>query len=313
VTTRSGGEDAVTGSAAGDERSTSWLRALAVLEILGEPTGAGGMGVVELARRLGRDKSQVSRMLRALAVAGYVEREPRSARYRLGTRLFALAAHAVDERLRDEADALVERESARIGERVDVAIRSGGFALTLATTAPDVELRAQGWVGRTVPLWSSAAGRALLFDHPDDAVTRLLPPEGPEGAGPAAPRSPAEVLARLGDDRRRTWALAQEEAGRDLVALGAPVRDATRRIVAAVAVSGPGSRLAPALPTVSVAVLRAADELSTALGHGVVPGVRRPRRRPLVTTSGGAGADVPSPRRPHPDDDPHPEQPGEAP
>jgi DNA-binding IclR family transcriptional regulator len=271
------------------------------------------MGVVELARRLGRDKSQVSRMLRALAVAGYVEREPRSARYRLGTRLFALAAHAVDERLRDEADALVERESARIGERVDVAIRSGGFALTLATTAPDVELRAQGWVGRTVPLWSSAAGRALLFDHPDDAVTRLLPPEGLEGAGPAAPRSPAEVLARLGDDRRRTWALAQEEAGRDLVALGAPVRDATRRIVAAVAVSGPGSRLAPALPTVSVAVLRAADELSTALGHGVVPGVRRPRRRPLVTTSGGAGADVPSPRRPHSDDDPHPEQPGEAP
>src|ERR1700712_4325489 len=148
VTTRSGGEDAVTGSAAGDERSTSWLRALAVLEILGEPTGAGGMGVVELARRLGRDKSQVARMLRALAVAGYVEREPRSARYRLGTRLFALAAHAVDERLRDEADVLVERESARIGERVEVAIRSGGFALTLATAAPHVELRAQGWGGR---------------------------------------------------------------------------------------------------------------------------------------------------------------------
>src|SRR5437763_5026585 len=46
----------VTGSATGDERSTSWLRALAVLEILGEPAGAGGMGVVELARRLGRDK-----------------------------------------------------------------------------------------------------------------------------------------------------------------------------------------------------------------------------------------------------------------
>jgi DNA-binding IclR family transcriptional regulator len=308
----SGGEDAVTGSAAGDERSTSWLRALTVLEILGEPTGAGGMGVVELARRLGRDKSQVSRMLRALAVAGYVEREPRSARYRLGARLFALAAYAVDERLRDEADALVERESARIGERVEVAIRSGGLALTLATVAPDVELRAQGWVGRTVPLSSSAAGRALLFDHSDDAVTRLLPRDGPDGAGPAAPRSLHELLARLGDDRRRTWSLAQEESGRDLVSVGAPVRDATGRIVAAVAVSGPGTRLQPALSTAAGAVVRAADELSTALGHGVVPGARRPHRRPLVTTNGGAGAEVPAPRRPRPDDDPHPEQPGEA-
>ena len=303
----------MTGDAAGDERSTSWLRALVVLEILGEPTGAGGMGVVELARRLGRDKSQVSRMLRALAVAGYVEREPRSARYRLGPRLFALAAHAVDERLRDEADALVERESARIGERVEVAVRSGGFALTLATAAPDVELRAQGWVGRTVPLASSAGGRALLFDHPDDAVTRLVVLRGLEGAGPSAPRSLDELLTRLRDDRARGWALAREESGSDLVALGVPVRDASRRIVAAVSVSGPGTRLQPALTAVSVAVLRAADELSTALGHDVVPPPRRPRRRPLATASdaaGSTGADVPAPRRARPND-PHPEQPGD--
>ncbi len=270
------------------------------------------MGVVELARRLGRDKSQVSRMLRALAVAGYVEREPRSARYRLGARLFALAAHAVDERLREEADALVERESAQLGERVEVGIRYGGLGVTLATAAPDVELRAQGWVGRTVPLASSAGGRALLFDHADDAVARLVARDGLEGAGPAAPRSLDDLLARLRDDRRRGWAFAAEEAGRDLISVGAPVRDATRRIVASVAVSGPGGRLEPALPSTTAAVLRAADELSTAIGHGVVPAPRRPRRRPRVTAAGSTEADVPAPRRPHPDD-PHPEQPGEAP
>ncbi len=300
-------------SAEGDERSTSWLRALAVLEILGEPTGAGGMGVVELARRLGRDKAQVSRMLRALAVAGYVEREPRSARYRLGARLFALAAYAVDARLRDEADALVERESTHLGERVEVGIRSGGFVVTLASVAPDVELRAQGWVGRAMPLSTSAGGRALLFDHADDAVARLIAPDGLEGAGPAAPRSLDDLLERLRDDRRRGWALAQQESGRDLVAVAAPVRDATRRIVAAVSASGPGTRLVPALPGASAAVLRAADELSAALGHGVVPSPRRPRRRPFTAATGAGDPAVPAPRRPRPDDDPHPEQPGEAP
>ncbi|HEY2192696.1 MAG TPA: IclR family transcriptional regulator [Actinomycetospora sp.] len=290
----------------GDERSASWLRALTVLEVLGEPSGAGGMGVVELACRLGRDKSQVSRMLRALATAGYVERDPRSARYRLGARLFALAAPAVDQRLRSEAEALVERESSRLGERVEVTIRSGAVGVTLATAALDVELRSLGWVGRTVPLGSSAAGRALLFDHTDEAVTRLLTFAGLDRAGPAAPRSLEDLLGRLQEDRRRGWALAREESGQDVVALGAPVRDASRRIVAAVSVSGPGTRLSPALSVVSAAVQRAADELSTALGHGVVPVPRRPHRRAPTT-----GARVPAPRRAHPDD-PHPEHPGEA-
>jgi DNA-binding IclR family transcriptional regulator len=296
----------VTEAGEGDERSASWLRALTALEILGEPSGAEGMGVVELARRLGRDKSQVSRMLRALATAGYVEREPRSARYRLGGRLFALAATAVDARLRTEADALVERESMRMGERVEVTVRSGTVGVTLASAALDVELRSLGWAGRTVPLGSSAGGRALLFDHSDDAVIRLLTPGGLDGAGPAAPRSLDDLLGRLRDDRRRGWALAREESGSDVVALGAPVRDASGRIVAAVSVSGPGTRLSPALPAFSASVQRAADELSTALGHGVVPTPRRPRRRP----SASRAPRVPTPRA-HPDD-PHPEQPGEA-
>jgi DNA-binding IclR family transcriptional regulator len=297
----------VVGAAEGDERSTSWLRALTLLELLGGPSGAGGMGVVELARRLGRDKSQVSRMLRVLAAEGYVEREPRSARYRLGVRLFALAAHAVDERLRGEAETLVERESVHLGERVEVGVRSGGLVVTLASAAPDVELRAQGWVGRTQPLASSAAGRALLFDHADDAVARLLVLGGLEGAGPSAPRSLDDLLVRLRQDRRRGWVLAREEAGSDLLALGGPVRDATRRIVAAVSVSGPDTRLRPALTAVSAGVLRAARDLSIALGYGAAP-PRRPGARSLVTAG---RADVPEPRGPEPDD-PHPEQPGDG-
>ena len=62
-------------------------------------------GVVEIARTLGRDKSQVSRLLRLLADAGFVEREAGALRYRIGTRLFSLGVRSVSRRLRDEADA----------------------------------------------------------------------------------------------------------------------------------------------------------------------------------------------------------------
>ena len=272
-------------------------RALAILELLGDPESAGlggpagtlevptSFGVVEIARTLGRDKSQVSRLLRLLADAGFVEREAGTLRYRIGTRLFSLGVRAVSRRLRDEADALVEREAALLGERVEVCVRSGGSAMTVATAAPDSELRAVGWVGRTMPLSCTAGGRALLFDLDTAAVARLLVPEGLAAAGPAAPRSLDELVVRLAEDRARGWSLARHEMDRGLLAVGAPVRDSAGRVVAAVTVGGPDSRIDPVLAEVSTGVLRGAADLEAALGAPGTP-----------VSPSGAG---PPPRTPH--------------
>lgn len=276
-------------------------RALAILELLGDPESAGlggpagtlevptSFGVVEIARTLGRDKSQVSRLLRLLADAGFVEREAGTLRYRIGTRLFSLGVRAVSRRLRDEADALVEREAALLGERVEVCVRSGGSAMTVSTAAPDSELRAVGWVGRTMPLSCTAGGRALLFDLDTAAVARLLVPEGLAATGPAAPRSLDELVVRLAEDRARGWSLARHEMDRGLLAVGAPVRDASGRVIAAVTVGGPDSRIDPVLAEVSAGVLRGAADLESALGGAPVspsgagpPRTPRPRRPPSV-------------------------------
>lgn len=242
-------------------------RALAILELLGDPDGRSSLGVVEIARRLGRDKSQVSRVLKLLADAGFVDREAGTLRYRIGTRLFAIGASAVDQRLRAEADAVVEREAARLGERVEVCVRSGGSAMTISTATPDSELRSVGWIGRTTPLACTAAGRALLFDADDADIARLLVPIGLAMPGPEAPRSLDDVLVRLRADRERGYALSRHEMDRGLVAVGSPVRDAGGRVVAAVAASGPESRLDAALSEASAVVVRAGATLSHALGH----------------------------------------------
>lgn len=275
-------------------------RALAILEVLGSVDDGAALGVVEIARQLGRDKSQVSRALKLLADAGFVDREVGSLRYRVGTRLFAIGARAVGQRLRDEADALVEREAARLGERVDVCVRSGGTCMTVSTAAPETELRAVGWVGRTVPLVCTAAGRALLFDLDASAIARLVVADGLPAAGPAAPRSLDELLARTAEDRAHGWSCTRHEMDRGLLSVGAPVRDARGAVVAAVAVSGPDSRLDPVLDEVRSAVLRAATDLSRNLGgargNGAhappgdppAPPRRSPRRSTLAPTREGA-------------------------
>lgn len=241
-------------------------RALAILELLGTRDGPSSLGVVEIARQLGRDKSQISRLLRLLADAGFVDREAGTLRYRIGTRLFAIGATAVDARLRDDADATVAREADRLGERVEVCVRGAGTCLTISTAAPDTELRAVGWVGRTMPLSCTAAGRALLFDLDSTAIARLIAREGLGQDGPAAPRSLDELVARVAEERERGWSMARHESDRGLLALGAPVRDAVGVVVAAVSASGPESRIEPVLDDVRSAVLRAAAELSASVG-----------------------------------------------
>src|SRR3954449_2436045 len=76
-------------------------RMIDILTALGEPesTRDGGLGVVRVAQLVGREKSQVSRALRTLADAGLVERDAATRAYRLGWRLFALAARVGDQRL----------------------------------------------------------------------------------------------------------------------------------------------------------------------------------------------------------------------
>lgn len=268
-------------------------RALAILELLGTPGGPSSLGVVEIARQLGRDKSQVSRLLKVLADAGFVDREAGSLRYRIGTRLFAIAATAVDQRLRDDADVAVGREAARLGERVEVCVRGSGGCMTISTAAPDSELRAVGWVGRTMPLSSTAAGRALLFDLDATAIARLIAPEGLFQAGPAAPRSLDELVARVAEESRRGRSLARHESDRGLVAVGAPIRDAAGAVVGAVSASGPESRIDPVLDDVCSAVLRVASDLSASLGV-------HDDRRPHAAASRVAGSVTAPSVPPHP-------------
>lgn len=277
-----------------EEASGPVHRALAVLELLGAPGGPSSLGVVEIARQLGRDKSQVSRLLKLLADAGFVDREAGSLRYRIGTRLFSIGAAAVERRLRDESDATVEREAALLGERVEVCIRGGGHAMTISTAAPESELRAAGWVGRTTPLSSTAAGRALLFDHDAAAIARVIAAEGLAQPGPAAPRSLDELLGRIDDERRRGWSLARHEMDRGLLAVGAPVRGAAGAVVAAISVGGPESRIDPVLDDVRLAVMRSASELSAALGATAAP-PRAPAPDPPGSPSARPDPPVPRP------------------
>ena len=112
-------------------------RMIDILTALGEPesTRDGGLGVVRIAQLVGREKSQVSRALRTLDQAGLVERDEASREYRLGWRLFTLAARGADQRLLALAPPVLHDLVAALGETAHLSVRDGDAVVTLLTEA----------------------------------------------------------------------------------------------------------------------------------------------------------------------------------
>lgn len=252
------------------EGSSGLHRTLAILAALGSEEAAerGGLGVVEIARCVGREKTQVSRALKVLDEEGFVERDPDSLVYRLGWRVFTMAVNAGQPRLLAVAPPVLRRLVSVLKERVHLTVLSADGALTVLSESPMRAVQATGWVGRVTPLHTTSSGRALLFDHTDDEVRDLFAEVPFTVTEPQAPRDVEELLRRLRAARSTGYALAVEEFEAGLVGAAAPVRDFRNRVTAALNVSAPKYRMGRDLDAAARVVATAARQISRSMaGH----------------------------------------------
>ena len=228
------------------------VRGLDVLSALADdPAAGGGLGVVALTELVGGDRSQLSRTLQTLEEHGFVERDPETLAYRLGARLFALAARVGESQLLSAAPPVLRALVRELGESVHLSVRQGEQVLTLLSESPDATLHAPGRVGGLTPLAHTSAGRVLALDLDTAELGEL------GLAGDAAAIASARALG---------YAIVREEFEPGLVAAAAPIRDGAGRVVAALNVSAPRFRFDDRLEEAALRVLEAADTLSTAIG-----------------------------------------------
>lgn len=146
-------------ASAGLRRDLELLRELASEEALRR----GGLGVIRLSERLGREKSQVSRALRALEAEGMVERDPRTRNYLLGWGLYTLAARGVESRLVRAAAGRLRRLAEEQESRCSLCVLIGGQVITLITVEPGRTQHSEA-ESASVAVTASAAGTALVLD-----------------------------------------------------------------------------------------------------------------------------------------------------
>ncbi|HWE09771.1 MAG TPA: IclR family transcriptional regulator [Solirubrobacteraceae bacterium] len=252
-------------------------RAMQLLDVLA--ASDSGLGVNELARRIGVNASTASRLLATLQDSGLVERSD-GGPYRLGLKLVALSDRVLAQLdVRQLARPLLVRLVADTGETATVSLPGEGEAVTVDFVPSPASVVSMARVGRPSVPHATAVGKVMLAFGAGAGAGGGgggVAGGGVDGAGSRA-GLPAftertitdpDVLAReLAGIRERGWAEAVGEREPDLAALAAPVFGRGGRLAAILGVQGPTSRLpAAARRGLREPLLQAAGELGRALG-----------------------------------------------
>lgn len=237
-------------------RGLTLLRALAGAE--------HGRTVSELAALTGIERSQVSRTMATLTDLGAVVRDPRTRAFALSWSIYALAASAGDQDLLAAARPVIDRLAAVTGAPAHLSVLDGADVITVASGFPPFFTERRTAIGERSPAWCTSSGRTLLADLPDNALRTLLAGTDLAAAGPRAPRTLDELLARIAATRGIGPVTVLDEYAADFMGVAAPVHR-TGTIVASLNISGPTWRLGGAVDTLMAAVGGAARELSATL------------------------------------------------
>jgi DNA-binding IclR family transcriptional regulator len=123
-------------------------------------------------------------------------------------------------------------------------------------------------VGGKVPVHCSALGKAILALLPEKEVDMILRKHGLKANTRHTITRRAELKAELAHIRTSGFAIDDQEIEDGLKCVGAPVRDSSGRVIAAVSIAGAALRLnRKRISLLAPLVARTASDFSGSLGY----------------------------------------------
>src|SRR5256886_8367093 len=147
-------------------------RAISILDLLAQ---GGWRTGAEVAREPRVRRSTALRLLGTLERHALVERDQRTARYRLGRRLPQLASVVTGEfDLRYVARPVCEQLAAAAGETATLDVLVGDVIVPIEQATASTSVVSVNWLGRRTPVHCTASGKVILAFGPATQRDRLL-------------------------------------------------------------------------------------------------------------------------------------------
>ena len=217
--------------------SQSLERGLTILSSFTENTPV--LGIADLARAVGLNKSTTHRYVATLAKLGYVQQDPDTKRYSLGPRVVDLGFAAINSmEITRVAGHHLQALSDETGYTVSMAVLDGPEIVYVdrrrSGRASSFAMGLHLHVGSRLPAYCTSMGKVLLAFRDPAELRALLDRTDLARRGPKTITAREQLMVALARVRHTGIAVNDEELAAGLRSVAAPVRDRSGKVVAAV-------------------------------------------------------------------------------
>ena len=212
-------------------------RALAILEILA--SSKNGLTLPDISRRLQLPKSSAHTILVTLLREGYITRSPRTRRFSLAFKLFALANQALDGlRIREVAVPHLRQLMFATNLTVHLGILERYEAVLIAKIDPPGTSTLSTWIGRRMEVHCTGIGKALVAHLPRFEQEHLVHTRVFARHNENTIVSPKRFLRELERVRQEGYAIDDEEDEVGIRCLGVPLLGSGGQLLGAISIAG---------------------------------------------------------------------------
>jgi IclR family acetate operon transcriptional repressor len=216
------------------------MKGLRVLEAV-----AANHRISDIAAETGLSVSTVHRVLSDLVEHGWVEQD-NTRSYSPGLRVHGrVALLQNDERLVQMALPHLHALRDRIGFTVHMARFGQDRLAYVAKIDGPASYQMRSRVGDTIPLWSTAIGKAVLASLDEQSGHELVTGAKLQRHTPKTIMSKRELWEQIGVIRQRGWSVDDEENELHIRCVGVALRDPSGRVIGGVSSSGLDHEMTP--------------------------------------------------------------------
>ena len=208
-------------------------------------------------------------LLRSLEKAGYLERDDITKMYRLGMKFVEKSRIKLDSlNIIDCSDALLKQMSEQFGVNTHLAVLDNGEIVYLSRHAALVHSLVPSYVGKRLPVYCTALGKAILANCASSQVDQILEKQTFHSYTPNTVKDAEAFRAILETVRANGYATDDEEHQMGSYCISAPIFSSTGTVCAAISASivKTEERL-KIVPELILAVKNCAAKISKEMGY----------------------------------------------
>ena len=227
------------------------------------------LGVSEIARQLGLNRSAAHRFMMTLQMHGYLQQSRETEKYMVGPKAFELGAvYTNSTDLTVEGKKLLIELVGRTDCTAHLAILDQGSVLYLVNVEPDQRAVLFGAVGQRAPFYRTGLGKSLTAWLPKEQLAELLADCKFEKLTENTILSAEQYEQELERVRQDGYSMDREESSIGMRCFAAPIRNRRNEVIAAISISGYGIA-EDRSQEYALAVMSSAAQLSRRLGMNI--------------------------------------------